>query len=88
MKLEIISPQGVVLQKEIVQVSLPGTVGAFTVLNNHAPIISTLREGKVSYQTNEKTEEEVEIEKGVVEVKKNKVMVFVEQIKELGDAQV
>ena len=81
MKLEIISPQGAVLQKEITQVSLPGTVGAFTVLNNHAPIISTLREGKVSCQTNEKTEEEFTIEKGVVEVKKNKVMVFVEQLK-------
>jgi F-type H+-transporting ATPase subunit epsilon len=88
MNLEIISPQGVILQKEIVQVSLPGTVGIFTVLNNHAPIISTLREGKVSYQTNENTEEEVEIKKGVVEVKKNKVMVFVEQVKALGDAQV
>ena len=88
MKLEIISPQGAVLQKEITQVSLPGTVGVFTVLNNHAPIISTLREGKVSYQTNEKTEEEFEIEKGIVEVKKNKVMVFVEQVKKNGDAQV
>ncbi|MDR0738510.1 MAG: ATP synthase F1 subunit epsilon [Prevotellaceae bacterium] len=88
MKLEIISPQGVVLQKEITQVSLPGAVGIFTVLNNHAPIISTLREGKVSYQTNEKAEEEFEIEKGVVEVKKNKVMVFVEQIKKSEYAQV
>jgi F-type H+-transporting ATPase subunit epsilon len=88
MKLEIISPQGIMLQKEVVQVSLPGTVGIFTVLNNHAPIISTLREGRVSYQTHEKAEEEFEIEKGVVEVKKNKVMVFVEQIKYNGDAQV
>ncbi|MDR2448596.1 MAG: ATP synthase F1 subunit epsilon [Prevotellaceae bacterium] len=88
MKLEIISPQGAVLQKEITQVSLPGTVGIFTVLNNHAPIISTLRKGKVSYQTNEKVDEEVEIEKGVVEVKKNKVMVFVEQVKKNGHAQV
>jgi F-type H+-transporting ATPase subunit epsilon len=86
MKLEIISPHGVVLQKETAQVSLPGTVGTFTVLHNHAPIISTLREGKIVYQTHEKTEEEFEIEKGVVEVKKNRVMVFVEQLKKSEDA--
>jgi F-type H+-transporting ATPase subunit epsilon len=88
MKLEIISPQGIVLQTETAQVSLPGTAGLFTVLNNHAPMISTLRKGKVSYRTNEKTEEEFDIEQGVVEVKKNKVMVFVEQVKKQGHAQV
>jgi F-type H+-transporting ATPase subunit epsilon len=88
MKLEIISPQGVLLQKEITQVSLPGTVGIFTVLNNHAPIISTLREGKVSYHANDKSEGEFDIEKGVVEVKKNRVMVFVEQLKKNEHAQV
>lgn len=86
MKLEIISPQGTALQKEITQVSLPGTAGAFTVLSNHAPIISTLREGKVTCQTIEKTEEEVAIESGVVEVKNNKVTVFVEQLKNDGHA--
>jgi F-type H+-transporting ATPase subunit epsilon len=88
MKLEIISPQGVVLQKEVTQVSLPGTMGIFTVLNNHAPIISTLQKGKVSYQTNDKAEGELDIEKGIVEVKKNKVRVFVEQIKKNEYAQV
>jgi F-type H+-transporting ATPase subunit epsilon len=88
MKLEIISPQSAALRKEVVQVSLPGTAGTFTVLNNHAPIISTLRKGKVSYQTNEKAEEEFEIERGVVEVKKNRVMIFVEHIKKNGHAQI
>jgi F-type H+-transporting ATPase subunit epsilon len=78
MRLEIISPKGTVVQTEVTQVSLPGAVGAFTVLNGHAPIISTLRKGNISYQTSTKPGD-VAIEKGMVEVKENIIRIFVEQ---------
>ena len=47
MLLEIITPEKKVFQGEVNSVQLPGTNGKFEVLNNHAPIISTLIKGHV-----------------------------------------
>ncbi|MGB2371970.1 MAG: FoF1 ATP synthase subunit delta/epsilon, partial [Flavobacteriales bacterium] len=45
MLLELITPEKKVFQGEVNSVQLPGTNGKFEVLNNHAPIISTLTKG-------------------------------------------
>lgn len=47
--LRIVSPERIVFTGEVDSVLVPGTVGPFEILNNHAPIISTLVEGKVAY---------------------------------------
>ena len=47
MLLELITPEKKVFQGEVNSVQLPGTNGKFEVLNNHAPIISTLTNGNV-----------------------------------------
>ena len=47
MNLEIVSPEKTLFTGEVDSVSVPGTDGSFQMLNNHAPIISTLKEGKV-----------------------------------------
>ena len=39
MRIRIIAPDRLVFEGEVESVTLPGTVGSFTVLNNHAPII-------------------------------------------------
>ncbi len=44
MTLKIISAEDIVFEGEVTMVSLPGTMGAFTVLHNHASLISTLTE--------------------------------------------
>ena len=51
--LRIVSPERVVFTGEVDSVLVPGTVGQFEILNDHAPIISTLVEGKVVYSVNE-----------------------------------
>ena len=56
---------------------VPGTVGQFEILNDHAPIISTLVEGKVVYCV-KGTKKELRIVGGFVEVKKNEVSLCVE----------
>ena len=48
MTLKIISAQEIVFQGEVSSVTLPGTMGAFTVLNNHASLVSTLAPGKIT----------------------------------------
>ena len=50
LKLRIIAPDRMVFEGDVVSVTLPGTVGSFTVLDRHAPIISSLENGKIVYK--------------------------------------
>ena len=75
--LRIVSPERIVFTGEVDSVLVPGTVGPFEILNNHAPIISTLVEGKVAYSVKGDTNE-LHIVGGFVEVKKNLVSLCVE----------
>ena len=48
MHLEIVSPEATLFSGEVESVIVPGTAGSFQMLNNHAPIVSTLKEGTVT----------------------------------------
>lgn len=75
--LRIVSPERIVFTGEVDSVLVPGTVGPFEILDNHAPIISTLSEGKVTYSI-KGVKTELQIVGGFVEVKKNLVSLCVE----------
>jgi len=75
MLLEIVTPDRKVFKGEVSSVTLPGKNGSFQILQNHAPIVATLKDGKLEYLANDK-KEVVEINGGVVEVKNNKVIVL------------
>ena len=75
MILEIITPEKELFKGEVSSVKLPGINGGFEVLNNHAPIISTLGKGKIRVTTNNKTEK-FEINGGVIEMQNNKIIVL------------
>ncbi|MDD2601944.1 MAG: ATP synthase F1 subunit epsilon [Prevotella sp.] len=77
LKLRIVSPEKVVFDGDIESITVPGTLGSFEILNNHAPIISSLGIGKVIYATSKATEE-LDIQGGFVEVQKNMVELCVE----------
>ncbi|MBL7884493.1 MAG: F0F1 ATP synthase subunit epsilon, partial [Bacteroidia bacterium] len=47
MKLEIITPDKKVYSGDVTSVKLPGAEGSFGIMNNHAPIIATLKKGTV-----------------------------------------
>ena len=53
LQLKIVSPEKVVFQGEVESVLVPGTLGSFEILKDHAPIISSLEVGKVEYTTKE-----------------------------------
>jgi len=81
MNLEIISPEKTIYSGEAEAVTLPGLNGLFTILNRHAPIISVLKKGVVSYRITGKAKEneiEVMISEGFVEAMKNNVSVCIE----------
>ena len=77
MHLEIISPEKIIYKGEVDMVTLPGVVGSFTILNHHAPIISVLKNGFVTYKSGE-NENKVKINSGFAEVKQNLISVCVE----------
>lgn len=66
----------VIFEGEVQMVKLPGTVGQFTVLENHAPLVSTLTPGEIIYKGVEE-EKSVQICGGVVEVRDNNVVVCI-----------
>ena len=78
--LKIVSPERVEFDGEVESVLVPGTLGSFEILNDHAPIISSLVKGKVVYTTME-GKVELGILGGFVEVKKNQVSLCVEVTK-------
>ena len=79
MNLEILTPDKKVFEGEVRSVTVPGAMGSFEILNNHAPIISTLDDGKLIVRSSGK-EDVYLIKGGVVEVLNNKVMVLAEGI--------
>ena len=77
MLLEIITPERKVFSGEATAVKVPGTLGSFQVLNNHAPIISTLVPGEVKVRT-VAGEDTFHIKGGVIEVLNNIVTILSE----------
>jgi F-type H+-transporting ATPase subunit epsilon len=81
MKLEIITPEQIYFSGEVTSVTLPGTSGLFTVWENHAPLISSLIKGKISYIENiNKQQAELTINGGFAEVSNNIVTVCIEAV--------
>lgn len=78
MHLDIISPDKSIFSGEVNAIQLPGTAGSFGILNNHAPLISTLKEGKIKVKDASGKEDFFEIKGGVVEVLKNRVIILSE----------
>ncbi|WP_316818704.1 ATP synthase F1 subunit epsilon [Pedobacter nyackensis] len=79
MTLEILTPDKKVFEGEVTAVTVPGTMGSFQILKDHAPIISTLEDGPVIIKSKTATETFI-IKGGVVEVLKNKIIVLAEGV--------
>lgn len=78
LRLRIVSPERVVFQGEVESVVVPGSCGLFEILKGHAPIISSLQTGKVTYTPTGAPRQELSIGGGFVEVQKDEVSLCVE----------
>ena len=74
MTLNIISAEKVEFTGEVSKVTMPGALGLFTVLENHAALISSLVAGKMVY-TVDGNDEEMEIKGGIADINHNVVSV-------------
>ncbi len=77
MTLEIISAHEITFSGEVSSVTLPGKLGSFTVLKNHAPLISVLVAGPVRYSTPDGTQHEITISGGLADVNNNVISVCI-----------
>lgn len=78
LRLKIVSPEKIVFNGEIESVTVPGSRGLFEILENHAPIISSLQAGTVTYQPKGEDKSSLPITGGFAEVQKNEVSLCVE----------
>ena len=81
MLLEIIAPDQELYSGEIDVVTVPGSKGAFQILRNHAPIISTLEQGRIKIVDIKGAVSFYDVNGGVIEAKNNKIIVLAENAK-------
>ncbi len=78
-KLEIISPIKTVFQGEVTSVTVPGTLGSFQVLKNHAPLVSSVEIGMIKILKGNETLE-YSTSGGIFEVKNNNAILLAETV--------
>ena len=79
MYLKVLSPEKTLVSCQVQAVDLPGAAGRFMVLENHAPIISSLTSGFVSWREKEGNQmQHIQINSGFVQVRDNEITVCAE----------
>lgn len=91
MELQIVSPEAELFSGEVESVTIPGKSGSFQILNNHAPIVSTLVSGNVIIKGDlkldkgqrekfiqEENQTILQIQSGAIELNANKAILLVD----------
>jgi F-type H+-transporting ATPase subunit epsilon len=78
LKLEILTPNGVIYDGNALSVTLPGQEGEFGVLAHHGSLTTLLESGVIDIEKEDKSVESILINWGVVQVDEEKVVVLVE----------
>ncbi|CAA6816599.1 MAG: ATP synthase epsilon chain (EC [uncultured Sulfurovum sp.] len=78
MKLEIVTPEGVIFDDEVKQVTVPGSEGEFGVLAGHAAVVSLLSAGVVTIDRKDGREVQVAVNGGYIKVDEDKTLCMVD----------
>ena len=88
LKLSIVTPERLVLNEAVDQVNAPGVEGDLGILYDHAPLLTTMRAGRFSYELlGEKGRETINmiVSGGYLEVTDNRVIVLAETVEFLDE---
>jgi len=80
MILDILSPEKNYHVDDVESVTLPGTMGSFQILKNHAPLISSLRHGNITFTVQDHLKS-MAVEEGFVEVSQNRITVCIDSVR-------
>lgn len=75
-KFEIVTPEKMVLSREVLQVTVPTQSGEITILPEHIPLISILKPGVLEIKTLDKKIEVIAVSGGFIEVLRDKVVIL------------
>lgn len=78
MNVEIISPESTLFEGQASYVFLPGSDGSLGVMNNHAPLITSLKKGTIRVKEASGKEHKFDVKGGTVEVFNNKMIILAE----------
>lgn len=82
MNIAVLTPEKEIYQGEITSVKVPGVNGQFEILNNHAPIVSSLAAGPVRILATDGSKMNFTIERGFIEILNNEVSLLVQGVNE------
>ena len=88
LQLSIVTPERLVLSEDVDQVNVPGVEGDLGILYDHAPILTTMRAGRFSYELlGEQGRETIRmiVSGGYLEVTDNRVIVLAESVEFLDE---
>ena len=77
LKLTITQVDEPVFDAEVVSVTVPGADGEMTLLANHTPLISPLKEGVLVIRREDNSEETINIESGTLEMSNNHATILI-----------
>ena len=78
--LSIVTPEKIYCEAEINSLVVPGTEGYLGILSHHAPLISSLKPGKIEYKDSENKEIVLAVSGGFIEVSDNKVTILADAV--------
>ena len=79
MILRVLTPEGLHMQEEATAIRAPGTLGYLGVLRNHAPLVTTIQPGKLTWKTTTGESHGLLLESGLMEVMRNQVTLLVDR---------
>ena len=78
--LKVVTPDGVAFQGQTISVVAPAALGYLGILKNHAPLVTSLQKGNLTYKDESGTPHVMKIEGGFLEVQKNRVLVLTDKV--------
>lgn len=78
--IKVVTPDGVALEAKTISVVAPAALGYLGILKNHAPMVTSLGKGKLTYKDEAGEAKTLKIEGGFLEVQKNRVLVLTDKV--------
>ena len=74
--LKVVTPNETAFEGPVVSVTAPGALGYLGILTNHAPLVTPVTKGKLTWRDTSGKTESFEVEGGFLEVLKNRVLIL------------
>lgn len=80
--LRVLTAEGLAFESQAVSIVAPGAPGYLGILKNHAPLVTTLKPGKLTWRSEGGESNTVHIGSGLLEVIKNHVTILTDSVRE------